>query len=214
VTSNTNKSVSHVESSIWLRYTRDISKRKGLPMQFRLKVSRTIKGPLQSGRGRNIMARRTDTTDVDVDTEVEDVPTETTADNAEKAPKAKKEPARGDLPEGYVTPVGLAKILSERKLHTNREGETVDVKPQMVYSYIKNAAKDDPFPMETVTDSIGKERQAVKVDDGVAWWIRKNERTAQRKQNAAQKAAAKAEKAAKAEAAPAEEPAAEVVEAE
>jgi hypothetical protein len=124
----------------------------------------------------------------------------------EKQPKAKKEPKRGDLPEGYVTPVGLAAILTERKLHTNRDGEIVEVKPQMVYSYIKNASKEDPFPIETVKDSIGAERQAVKVDEGVAWWTRKNERVAARKANAAEKAAKKEANAkAKAEAAAKEE---------
>lgn len=144
------------------------------------------------------MARRTDNTDVEAN-EVEDVVESQDTEGAEKPAKAKKEPSRGDLPEGYVTPVGLATVLSERKLHTNRDGETVNVKPQMVYSYMKNAPKDDPFPLETITDSIGKERQAVQIEAGVAWWIRKNERTAQRKQNAADKAAKKAERAAKTE---------------
>ena len=120
-----------------------------------------------------------------------------------KETKAKKEPKRGDLPEGYVTPVGLAKELSEKKLHKNRDGETVDVKPQMVYSYIKNATKDDPFPIETVKDSIGAERQALKLEEGLAWWARKNERVEARKKNAADKAKKaeenKAKKAAEAE---------------
>jgi len=161
------------------------------------------------------MARRSDTTDVDVDTDgVEDVTESQETESAEKPAKAKKEPSRGDLPEGFVTPVGLAKILSERKLHTNREGETVEVKPQMVYSYIKNAPKDDPFPMQSVEDSIGKQRQAVEIEAGVAWWTRKNERTAQRKQNAAAKAAKKAEKAATAENASAGETSEPVQEAE
>jgi hypothetical protein len=121
---------------------------------------------------------------------------------AEKAPKAKKEPARGDLPEGYVTPVGLAKILSERNLHQNRAGETVPVPPQMVYSYIRNAPKDQPFPLEVITDSLGKERSAVNVDKAVEWWTAKNERAGAKKANAAAKAQAKAEKSA---AKPAEE---------
>src|SRR5690606_25408877 len=83
--------------------------------------------------------------------EVEDVVEETPA--AEETTETKQRgPKRGELPEGYVTPVGLAKVLSERKLHTNRQGEAVEVKPQMVYSYSKHAPKDDPFPIETVTD--------------------------------------------------------------
>ena len=119
------------------------------------------------------------------------------------APKAKKAPARGELPEEYVTPVGFAKIVSERELHTDRNGGH-DVKPQMVYSYIKNAPKEDPFPLTDVEDSLGKTRSAVLIEDGIAWWERKNERTSARKVNAAEKAAAKekraAEKAAAAEA--------------
>jgi hypothetical protein len=122
-----------------------------------------------------------------------------------KAPKAPKEPKRGTLPEGYVTPVGLAGVLSERGLHQNRAGETVAVQPQMVYSYIRSAPKDDPAPVEIVTDSIGKERQALQVDKAIAWWERKNARVSERKQNAAAKAQKKAENAAKKEQAASEE---------
>ena len=140
---------------------------------------------------------RTQNADVEVveaeGTEVEN--TENEQVEAE-APK-KKGPARGELPEGYVTPVGLAKVLGERGLQQNRQGETLsEVRPQMVYSYIKNASEKDPFPLETVTDSIGKERQALKLDEGIAWWERKNERTAQRKANAAEKKAKAEQRAA------------------
>lgn len=141
------------------------------------------------------MARNKGNADVET---VEQDEVETVAEQTEeKQPKAKKEPARGELPEGYVTPIGFAKILGERGLQRNRGGEVVtDVRPQMVYSYIKNAPKDDAFPLETITDSIGKERQVVNVEAGVEWWERKNERTATRKQNAADKATKKAERAA------------------
>ena len=81
-------------------------------------------------------------------------------------------------------------------MHTNRQGEVAEVKPQMVYSYIRNAPKDNAFPIETVTDSNGKERQAVKLEAGIEWWAAKNERTAARKANAANKEAKKAERAA------------------
>src|SRR5689334_5846487 len=118
----------------------------------------------------NIMARRqNDEVENPTADETEDVAVAT--EGGEKSePKAKKEPARGELPEGYVTPIGLAKALTEQKLHTNREGEVVEVKPQMVYSYIKNAPKDHPFPIETVKDSLGKDRQALKLEDGLTWW--------------------------------------------
>lgn len=151
------------------------------------------------------MPRQTNTADVEA-VETEEVETVETPTEGESTPKAKKEPARGDLPEGYVTPIGLAKELGKRGLQRNREGVVLEeVRPQMVYSYIKNAPKEDPFPLETVTDSIGKERQALKLDEGIAWWERKNERAASRKQNAAEKKAKKeAAAAARAEAAEAE----------
>jgi len=146
--------------------------------------------------------------DVDVDTgfdpeddEVEvipDAPTE--SDGEPKAAATKKEPkkpARGDLPEGYVTPVGLAKIITEKGLHgTEEDGSNRVCPPQVVYSYIKNAPKEHPFPLETVKDSVGQPRQALKADAGVSWWEEKNKRVAERKQNAADKAAKAAARAA------------------
>ena len=114
----------------------------------------------------------------------------------EKPAKAKKEPVRGTLPEGYVTPVGLAKVLGERGLQKDRQGNVKEkVEPQQVYSTIRNAPKDHPFPLETVLDSLGKPRQAVQVEAAVAWWTEKNERSVVRATNAAEKAAKKAAKA-------------------
>lgn len=147
------------------------------------------------------MARNQSAPEVEdvVDDGVEDtsgaVATDTEASDAEKPAKAKKEPARGDLPEGYVTPVQLAKVLTEKGLHTDRSGAVVEVKPQMVYSYMKNAPKEDPFPVETIKDSLGHDRQATKTDDAVAWWERKNARVAERKANATAKAEKKAARA-------------------
>lgn len=142
-----------------------------------------------------------DETEVDeADLDVDDIDLESEEDETEgdekpaKVKKEKKGPARGELPEGFVTPVTLAKVLTERRLHTNREGEVVEVKPQMVYSYIKNAPKDHAFPMQKVTDSLGKERNAVNLEEGIAWWEAKNERAKARKENAAAKATKKAEK--------------------
>ena len=163
------------------------------------------------------MARRTGA-EVDVPTEGEETAVESTTEETTTEAKAPKEPARGELPEGYVTPIGLAKELTARGLHTNREGTVTEVKPQMVYSYIKNAPKDHPFPLETIKDSLDKDRQALKLEDGVAWWEAKNERAATRKANAAQKAATKAanaeKKAAEATAVEAEGEPADATEAE
>lgn len=130
----------------------------------------------------------------------EDVAFESDAPEVVKEPKAKKEPTRGTLPEGYVTPVGLAKIISERGLHINREGVAAVVAPQVVYSYIKNAPKEHLFPMEHIADSLGKVRDVVQIEEAVAWWIAKNERVAAGKIASADKAAKKAAKAAAAEA--------------
>jgi hypothetical protein len=63
-------------------------------------------------------------------------------------------------------------------------------------SYMRNAPKEDAFPIEKVNDDQGNERQALKLDAGIEWWERKNKRAAERKENAAAKAAKKAEKAA------------------
>ena len=130
--------------------------------------------------------------------ETDEVETVEESSNGEapKEPKAKKEPARGDLEEGIVTPVQFAKVLTERKLHTDKNGSH-EVKPQMVYSYIRNASKEDPAPFATHTDSIGKERFSAKLEDALAWWERKNQRVSERKANAQAKAQKKAENAAK-----------------
>lgn len=161
------------------------------------------------------MARRNIEEVEQVDTAAEEtVEVKPDADTHENKAAQKKQPARGDLPEGYVTPVQLAKVLTEKGLHTDKNGEKVEVKPQMVYSYMKNAPKDDPFPIEKVTDSLGNERQAVLEEKGIAWWTRKNERVSTKRQNAADKATKKAEAAAKREAAKEAEAEADTTEAD
>jgi hypothetical protein len=132
--------------------------------------------------------------DVDVpDDETEEVATETEA----KDDKAAKTPAKskGELPEGLVTPVGLAHELNKRGLGgLDDEGKPKVIPPQMVYSYKKTAPASDPFPIKVVEDSLGKKRDVVDIEEGVAWWERKNERVATRKANATKKAEAKAAK--------------------
>lgn len=143
------------------------------------------------------MARRTaELEDVDVTSETEEAPDTNAEAPAAKKAAAKKEPKRGDLPEGFVTPIGLAKVLTERELHTDKNGGH-EVRPQMVYSYIKNAPKDDPFPSQTVKDSIGADRNVVELEAGVAWWERKNERVSAKRANAQEKKDKKAANAAK-----------------
>jgi hypothetical protein len=116
-----------------------------------------------------------------------DAPTEAT--EATPAPAATPKVKRGTLPEGYITPVQFAKVLTKAELHTDKKGSH-EVPPQMVYSLINNSPKENPFPIQTVTDSNGLERKVLVEAEGLAWWAAKNERTAARKANAAAKAAA------------------------
>jgi hypothetical protein len=174
--------------------------------------------------------------DVDVPELEDDDETETvvTADQ-EKAGQGQADPSKAASkpknprwapPEGFLTPVGFAKIVTERKLHTPRgASEPGEVSSQMVYSYAKNAPKTDKFPLtffdatsgeavassredgpgETFDFPVAKERglkQAVKVEDGIAWWERKNARVKERTANAATKAANKTEKGSKASSEP------------
>jgi hypothetical protein len=138
----------------------------------------------------------------DVDFEDEDVE-ETEAPAKEpkvKAAKEPKNPKRGTLPEGYCTPVAFAKIITELGLETDEDGDPKIIAPQVVYSTIKNAPKDHPFPntegneLLFVKDDNDVDRRAFKIDEGVEWWKAKVIRTAERKANAKAKAAKKPEK--------------------
>jgi hypothetical protein len=146
-----------------------------------------------------------DAADLDVETlpeaddEVEDIPQQATVAEGDKPAAAKtkkpaKEPVRGELPEGMVTPIGLTKAINEQGLYTNREGEVAELKPQMVYSYIKNAPKERQYPGKSVVDSVGTTRERVcTLEEGLAWWAAKNEAADARRKNAAEKAAKQAE---------------------
>lgn len=125
-----------------------------------------------------------DTDGVDADP-VDDVPVVDVTDEHEEAAtapakKARKvtEPKLGALPDGFVTPYGLAKVINERGLYT---GSCEDgVAPQMIYSYLRSAAGTArAFPGQEVNG-----RLAVEVEAGVAWWVAKNERAATRRRSA------------------------------
>src|SRR3954452_23107142 len=102
--------------------------------------------------------------------------------------------SKGDLPDGYVTPIGLAKAISE-KAKTGVEGfantfkpdEKSNLRPQVVYSHIRNASKSNPVPTELIKDSIGAERLAIKTDAGLEWWASKTKRVQASKEAAANK---------------------------
>lgn len=160
--------------------------------------------------------------DVDVDSgsedddEVEEVTAVTPTGKPVKS--ASKEPARPPVPEGYISPVAAAKKLGEHLTAKAREEDPdapqIEVRPQVVYSYIKNS-KGGKNPIPTYEE--GGRSNLLKLDEFLAWWDEKDQRVAERKANAAAKEAKKAEKA---KAAPAateaeeSEPQGELVEAE
>lgn len=144
--------------------------------------------------------------DLDVDTASDDVEdtVEATDDKPEKAPKAPKEkkgPARPPVPEGKVTPVQFAKILTEHleaKGASNKAGlitaASNPVPPQMVYSYIRNnSSGKNPLP---VYSEGGRENLLI-VEEALGWWDAKDERITASKAAKAEKASKKAEKASK-----------------
>jgi hypothetical protein len=161
--------------------------------------------------------------DVDVDAPIvaPEVTSEDTVGQAattdETPAKEKKESTRPPVPEGKVSPVAFAKVLSEhltaKARETNSEAAEITVAPQVVYSYIKNNGPEskNPFPAEKA------EGRAAVVDPqaALAWWDAKDARVAAQKTAAANKAAEKAaKKDAPASTTETVQPVAEVVEAE
>jgi hypothetical protein len=131
--------------------------------------------------------------DLDVDapevTDAEDTVVEPAT--AEEKPKKEKAPSRPPVPEGKVSPVQFAKILSKHL--SEKRGEEVTVAPQVVYSYIKNNGEGSkhPFP---ATKAEGR-AAVVDATEALAWWDAKDERVKASKSAAAEKAAKKSEKA-------------------
>jgi hypothetical protein len=123
--------------------------------------------------------------DVDVPAEVAE--TDTPAENGPEAtasePKAAKAPARPTPPEGFVTPIQFRNELVKRGLVSE------NFRPQVVYSYINSPAKNDPFPVHTNKEGSEGGRPLVNIEEGLAWFARKDERIKTRKANAAEKAA-------------------------
>lgn len=154
----------------------------------------------------------------DDDDEVEEVTAVTPTGKPVKS--ASKESSRPPVPEGFISPVAAAKKLGEHLTAKARETDPnapeVEVRPQVVYSYIKNSqGGKNPIP----TYEEGGRSKLLKLDEFLAWWDEKDARVAASKANAAAKAAKKAEKAKAAPAAEAteaegSEPEGELVEAE
>jgi hypothetical protein len=103
--------------------------------------------------------------------------------------------------------VAAAKKLTEHLRAKGTIDADAEVKPQVVYSYIKNTkGGKNPIP----TYEVGGRSNLLKLDEFLAWWDAKDERVRASKAAAAAKAEAKAARAAAAPAAAS----AEVVEAE
>src|SRR5688500_14017078 len=106
--------------------------------------------------------------DIDFDATDDTVEVEASEEKPKKEKKV-KEKSKGDLPEGYVTPIGLTNAINEQGLAFDKTGAVKQLKPQEMYSYIKNAPKDRPSPFTEVEDSLGKTRNAATLEAGLQW---------------------------------------------
>jgi hypothetical protein len=98
---------------------------------------------------------------------------------------------RPSIPEGYVSPIGFKNEL------VKTERVPADYRPQLVYAYVKNPGKANPFPVkwtdgvnvfESHEDAGEESRPVVVLDEALAWWDEKSARQEE-------KQAAKAEEA-------------------
>jgi hypothetical protein len=152
--------------------------------------------------------------DVDVDSnataddETEEAPATPPVKNVKQVGAAKTTSSRKPVAEGYVAPVEAAKRLSEHLTIKGREAgligadQEIEIKPQVMYSYIKNNGPDskNPLPRYTDPELTGGRECVVKVAEVIKWWEDKDARVSERKANAKVKADKKAENAKKAEA--------------
>lgn len=141
-----------------------------------------------------------------------------TVEAAPEPAKTETKAKRPQLPDGFGTPIQFAHALTAKLRAEGKLEENEDFKPQVVYSYIKNRAKENPIPVvyvnpegEVKADPTDGYRPAFRKDadgnlaEALAWWDEKEKRVAERKANAAAKAAKKAEKATTKSDAPASE---------
>lgn len=107
------------------------------------------------------------------------------ADNtATETKEETKESKKAPLPKGFVTPVQFAKALSEKE---NRE-----VRPQIIYGYIKNNGPEskNPFPSDRNSDGAFM----VNEQEGYKWIAALRKRQEERAQAREEKAKASEEK--------------------
>lgn len=155
----------------------------------------------------------------DVELPAEDVVEDATV--TEDEPRQDKKSTRPKLPEGWGTPIEFAKALTPRLRADGKLGEDEDMRPQVIYSHIRNRSKDpdkripvywvkqlDDGTVDVLDTETEGYRPAFRKDENselteaLEWWAAKDARVAQSKANAAAK---KAGKGTKKESAPAEE---------
>ena len=137
--------------------------------------------------------------EVDVPTETDEVDEPAAQPKTVKKVKANTRPAPAP---GTITPVAFAKSLSKRLTDEARaagrikEDEEIEVPPQMIYSYLNAAKKEnakDGLPSysskvdgtlvptkEKVEGETYARDNLLKEDEAFAWWDRKEQRKAQR----------------------------------
>jgi hypothetical protein len=118
------------------------------------------------------------------DTENTDVEeTETTESTEAPAEESTSKSKRVGVPEGWITPIGFRNALED----SGRVGS--DFKPQMVYAYVNNPGKANPFPVkwtdgsdiyETREEAGENGRPVLQESEGFSWWDEKEARKTQR----------------------------------
>jgi hypothetical protein len=90
------------------------------------------------------------------------------------------------LPDGFVAPVAFAKLLTA-KLHEEKLlPEDEEVRPQVVYGYVKNGSE---FPVKPSPEGA-RSGHMVNVAEGLEWCITRRKKTAESKAKKAAEAAA------------------------
>jgi hypothetical protein len=119
--------------------------------------------------------------EVDMPTEEVDTPKATKKVN--KAGGATRAP----VPNGYITPVAFAKLLSDKltreaveRGELDPETEEIRIAPQMVYSWVKAGKNESAqYPLKSYTE--GGRDNLLKQDEAFKWYAERQERIAQRK---------------------------------
>lgn len=101
-------------------------------------------------------------------------------DATEVKETTEKKATRPKVPEGYVTPIQFRNALVEQ------DKAPADLRPQVIYTYVKNPGKGDPFPVkytdgETVKDEQWEgTRPCLVLQEALDWWDRKAARKIER----------------------------------